>query len=127
MKLSEAMMLGSVTCKMVRGDLNTCALGAAANAIGIAKMANKADWSRINSIKKVWPWLDEEVSRLERNIDGIVFRFDDMVCFGKMTLEQLADYVKTIEPSCGDCCKFDCSCVKAETADAPIEVLVGAA
>ena len=120
MKLSEAMLLGSATCKMVAGDWNSCALGAAGNAVGIPQFDNilaRALW-----IQDTWPWL-RNISRVQEYkgaeltinyCEEIWTRFDNEVVGGAMTLEQLVDYVKSIEPQCGECNKFECTCVKAE-------------
>jgi hypothetical protein len=122
MKLSEAMMLGSVTCKMEQGNLDSCAFGSALNAIG-CKEEGMARWV---SIAKAWPWTTvEDTHCLMTNLACTIYeKFDLKVCCGEMTLEQLADYVKTIEPSCGECNRFDCPCVKAEAA--PVAELVTA-
>ena len=115
-KLSEAIMLGSATCKMVAGDINSCAYGAALNAMGVEKapVENDMDWfidgqSRMEAIKQLWPWTygnsPISISPLAQTIWQ---KFDDEVCGGKMTLEQLVDYVRTIEPECGECHRFDC-------------------
>jgi hypothetical protein len=75
-------------------------------------------------IHEAWPWImdgnkffradwmagQEQVSGLE----AIWSRFDILVCAGRMTLEQLVDYVRSIEPDCGECNKFECTCVKDE-------------
>lgn len=58
MRLSEAMMLGSATCKMVPGDWNSCSLGAAANAVGIPRAEGMFGIQRINAILKEWPWIN---------------------------------------------------------------------
>ena len=60
MKLSEAMMLGSTTCKMVRGDWNSCALGCAGNAVGIANFDTIKGEGRIFPIYDYWPWLSSQ-------------------------------------------------------------------
>jgi hypothetical protein len=113
MKLSEAMMLGSATCKMYPGNWNSCALGAAANAVGIpAKYANDPGPPRCVSILNYWPWLDTSHDYPGSPPWGgiIASRFDYQVCRGTMTYEQLVDYVRAVEPECGECCKFKCTC-----------------
>jgi len=78
MRLSEAIMLGSTTVKMKAGDWNSCAFGAACNALGIRQdgelehtelttsyLNHYADvtWDKIKlfrrqeAIEKLWPWL----------------------------------------------------------------------
>lgn len=106
MRLSEAMMLGSTMCKMEEGNWDSCALGSAANAIGLEKKHNTDE--RIDEIYSAWPWLRGG------QISGIWVRFDHCVVPGLMTLEQLVDYVRSIEPSCGECNRFECTCVKTE-------------
>ena len=39
-------------------------------------------------------------------------KFDHMVCKGEMTFEELVDWVKSIEPECGECNEYQCICVK---------------
>jgi hypothetical protein len=131
MKLSTAMMLGSTTCKMVPGDWNSCALGCAGNAVGIGqgvrREASGFIWmsdgrGRSQHIYDVWPWLNGEKMFWAALIWG---KFDSKVCSGEITLEQLVDYVRSIEPSCGDCNKFECSCVKSEVVyESKAEVLI---
>lgn len=125
MRLSEAMMLGSVTCKLIPADWNSCAFGCAGNAVGIEQASAKGHGSqvlpdgrmRLGVIREYWPWLSN--SEL---FDSIWRMFDCEVCFDRTkTLEQVADYVRSIEPSCGECNRFDCTCKPAEVAEA-IEV-----
>lgn len=106
MKLSEAMMLGSTLCVMKPRDFDTCALGCAASAIGIRLYHGYI--GRLSEICKAWPWLDFT------NYDEEIFsRFDDLVCRDLMTFEQLVDYVRSVEPECGECNRFECSCSQA--------------
>jgi hypothetical protein len=129
MRLSEAMMLGSTTCKMIPNDWNSCALGAAGNAVGIPQANKKVlgqsqicpDGNlRIGKIGDAFPWLLDNYHAFM----GVIYHlFDRDVCEGKMTFEQLIDYVRSIEPECGECCKFECSCVK-QAAAIPVAELV---
>jgi hypothetical protein len=112
MKLSEAMMLGSVTCKMIPGDWNSCALGCAGNAIGIPKSVMLDGLGRAEAIRAYWPWLAKTSQPYVPWSEEIWQRFDKGVCEGEMTMEQLADYVRSVEPSCGECNVFQCSCPK---------------
>lgn len=93
MRLSVAMMLGSTTCKMVPGKWSSCALGAAANAVGIADNAR-----RPYAIYDQWPWLRYPSPRGHSFGAEIYSRFDADVCRGGMTFEELVDYVRSIEP-----------------------------
>jgi hypothetical protein len=144
MKLSDAMMLGSVTVKMEAGDWNSCALGAAANAVGIPKevppikcplMGCVVEIHGVNRAEAIygrWPWLQEitdyvpqtDFDSEEDFMDQIYGFFDDHVCEGKMTFEQLVDYVRSVEPACGVCNEFECSCVPVEVESTEKEVAV---
>lgn len=124
MKLSEAINLGAVTVKMDACNMNSCAFGAALNAVGVPQ--EEIPCKRYTPLIENWPWLGVgyRSARLNDLAVTIYSMFDSEVCKGKKTLEQLVDYVASIEPSCGYCNRFDCTCAKAETADAPVEVLV---
>jgi hypothetical protein len=63
---------------------------------------------RLGHIKDAWPWLND--SGL---LEAIWKRFDNQVVCGGMTLEALVDYVRSIEPDCGGCNRFDCTCKRA--------------
>jgi len=122
MKLSEAMMLGSATCKMVPADWNSCALGAAANAVGIpCAKDHTEDSKRIDAIIKHWPWLHIG-GRYNPEFYTIWSKFDRLVCNGVMTYEQLVDYVKSVEPDCGECNKLECTCNTSTKDQEPVAV-----
>jgi hypothetical protein len=113
MKLSEAIMLGSTQCKMEPASFSTCVLGVSLWAIGLP--ARSPDWgSRYDLIAQVWPWTDAYSRPGKMYLQEIYQRFDHRVCTGEMTLEQLVDYVKSVEPECGECCRFDCVCRKVK-------------
>lgn len=90
MKLSEAILLGdSLKKPYPAGFLSQgegCALGGAILAVN-----GTYNYDRVEAVQRHWPWFTienfDEVSALYWN-----------VCEGKMTIEQLADYVRTIEP-----------------------------
>lgn len=127
MKLSEAIMLGSATCKMVAGDINNCALGAALNAVGAErhtlsvsiKRVGELEWSttagndRYHALLERWPWLfaaaPGQASWSPSYGMIVADLFDAHVVWGDMTLEQLADAVSAVEPQC-ECNQFDCDC-----------------
>lgn len=112
MKLSEAMMLGSATMKMERGEIQSCAIGAAANALGL--IAYDGTRARLVAIFHTWPWLSTN-GWVSHDCSRIITLFDHQVCDGEMTFEQLVDYVRSIEPECGECNRFECTCQKQET------------
>lgn len=133
MKLSEAMMLGSVTCKMERGNWEACGLGCAGNALGIAAGdgSNSFGNPRVQAIFQQWPWLRPasvfgnaclETESLPYFGGKIARLFDEEVATGKMSLEQLVDYVRSIEPSCGECNRFDCTCKPEAIIDSDLAV-----
>lgn len=116
-KLSEYIMLGIGTVEtMVAGDINSCALGIALNAAGVPAI-NKVSWMSVNAryfaLYVMWPWLSEPVEPTSRVdwCDAVWTRFDNCVIRDRsMTIEQLADYVKSVEPECGECNRFKCTC-----------------
>lgn len=118
MKLSLAIMLGSTTCKMEPCDWNSCAIGSAGNAIGVPQGVENFGIDRSDKLFTAWPWIAGDLYWL-----GIADRFDNQVCEGKMTLEELVDYVKSIEPSCGECCRFTCTCAKFEAVPESVEAV----
>ena len=123
MRLSEAMMLGSTTCKMEAGDWNSCALGCALNAEGVRQYAGRDGYGRSIETNDRWPWIwglidDEGTTFAEQ----IWTRFDFQVCDGRMTLEQLVDYVRSIEPDC-DCNRFNCNCKTTQQEPASVEAV----
>lgn len=122
MRLSEAIMLGAATCKMEAGEISTCAYGVALRAVG-------GDFEYpYSSIMDAWRWTEvwfkdsdghncRSLSDLARSVWR---KFDNEVCDGKITLEQLADYVRSIEPDC-DCNRFNCDCKAKQEAVAEVE------
>jgi hypothetical protein len=100
MRLSEAMALGRVTCVLEKGNWNSCALGCAANAVGIPQWGN-AGRDRYVPILAYWPWLDRPCpcGRCDCSAARHIWSmFDDKVCFSEMTMEQLIDWVRLHEP-----------------------------
>lgn len=115
MRLSDAMMLGSVTCRMEKYNWNSCALGCAGNAVGIPNWGNVGR-KRHDLIFQAWPWLLERchcamclavtvdriryqgVAHHETYCDHITAAFDGQIVYGEMTLEALIDWVRSVEP-----------------------------
>lgn len=116
MKLSEAMMLGAATMKMERFRIESCAIGAAANALSL--VAYDGTFARLHAIFYTWPWLAGPMLRgcrfPSQECTRIIRTFDNDVCDGSMTFEQLVDYVRSIEPACGECNRFECTCAPKE-------------
>lgn len=110
MKLSVAMVLGSTIGPLRSSDINSCALGAAANAVGIPEhiyTCDRAMTDRYDAIGERWPWLAR--SNNQRMLE-IIKLFDVRVSDGDMTFEQLVAYVRSVEPECESCCDRDCCC-----------------
>jgi hypothetical protein len=109
MRLSEAMMLGDSLRERNpsvyladRGEgagYCGCAIGGAQLAVGDTSMFG---------YENIWPWLLDGGYRYDVKISIYFIR----VHLGERTFEQLVDYVRSVEPDCGDCCKFECSCVQ---------------
>lgn len=106
MKLSDAILLGdslkhstsSAFLYSMEGKVYGCAIGGAILADGgtVAqwmgdRQINGIVTSSMKSITSRWPWLKQEY------IDRISRFYDDVVN-GVMTLEALADWVRSIEP-----------------------------
>lgn len=107
MRLSDAIGLGRTLVRVHRaGDIRGCALGMSFLAIG----GNPADVGpNFESIKAEWPWLKERrfdplYSPNNSSANFIAYcksvwlRFDDLVMGGGMTLDQLIDWVRSVEP-----------------------------
>lgn len=127
MKLSEAMMLGDMLRKrnakhFVHEELDGtkcgCALGGASLAIGL-----QYSWDR----RKAWPWILEEIRPgwiWESEIGCSHKRGFIAVMEGVLSFEDLCRWVEEVEPSCGECNRFDCSCVKSAALPVTEEVTV---
>lgn len=117
MRLSTAMMLGDVLRErdgslyltVSGGRACGCAIGGAYLAIGRTRVDHQT--------MSEFPWLMDIgpdgqncwTAQIGCGVSGISF---NSVMRGDFTFEQLVDYVRSVEPSCGDCNKFDCSCVQ---------------
>lgn len=120
MKLSEAIILGdslrerrwsSFLFRRPDGTFCGCAIGGAALACGQTEMYG---------YRKLFPWLLEKSGRGGMKWADAIGTGDggdhpdfSLVVEGRYSIEQLADYVRSIEPDCGECNQFECSCPKA--------------
>ena len=104
MKLSDAIDIGRVTIeKWTLGHLEGCALGMAANAVG-------CEYS-YSDIEKHWPWITEHPGKCplcnrvffypcDTTMMLIAHLFDTHVMdFDDITLDQLIDWVRSVEPA----------------------------
>lgn len=140
MHLSDAIILGSTLGELKPYNINSCALGMAGNTMGITKarpFSNQefldpdliSQRGRIEAIINIWPWL-RCMDRYPRDVTGdkytygklIMSMFDHEVCTRKRTLENLVEYIRLVEPECGECNYFHCQCKNlAVFADESIE------
>ena len=105
MRLSDAMTLGSTLVRFQPGNWSCCAVGAAATAVGVPHGEE-----RVEGIREQWPWL---TSNCDERLIELVTLFDRRVCRGEMTLDQLIEHVRQIEPPC-ECGVCDCVCARVE-------------
>lgn len=119
MKLSEAMMLGSLTFDVAaRLDWNCCPLGTAANAVGIPADENISPLGlhdREITIPLEWPWLEQKILGCD---NSYFWAISDGFEFDQSSFQDVVSFVQRVEPSCGDCNRFECTCKSAEV---PVE------
>lgn len=113
MKLSEAILLGSVGTtqgfgpdSIFRNEEGRCALGAALAAVGQeCDLVDRVVKNPYNLIRKLWPWVNSRIampSILTRRHDGflfdtvetIIWKLNDIV---KMPRPEIAAWVATLE------------------------------
>lgn len=115
MRLSEAIMLGRFTIDSpVQGDVSACAIAMALNAVGRYRDDSIVDWvsPRYQAMGELWPWLDDMKGKpcpfntkhgllgTSEMCSGLVpHLFDYHVSLGTMTLEEMCDYIRSIEPA----------------------------
>lgn len=105
MKLSDAVTLGSSIVKLKPHSWNFCAIGAAVQAEGMMTASAK-EKDIIGAALGYWPWLESNDNAMLEEIANL---FDTKVCNGRMTLDQLIEYIAQIEPPC-ECGVRDCGC-----------------
>jgi hypothetical protein len=110
-------MLGMNTLDLSGNDFNCDILGVAANAVGIprAVWTQESIHERNESILDQWPWLEKQIpvegkDYYQTRFDELSGRFDGE----DGTLGDLLNYIRSIEPECGECNYYDCICVRAE-------------
>lgn len=135
MKLSEAMMLGDVlrvrTNKLYLCVLDT-AIGNSASVLGVDPSTPEgtvcgcalggafyAATGKTIYDRNFWPWLRESPKTGILDWEVLIgCGISNDISFlrvmrGEATFEQLVDYVRSIEPECDECNRFDCQCDKA--------------
>ena len=117
MKLSSAIVLGIQTLDLSGSDFNCDILGVAANAVGIprAVWTKESIKARNESILDHWPWLAKQIP--VEGKDYYQTRFVELS--GHFdgedgTLGDLLNHVRSIEPECGECNDYDCTCARVE-------------
>jgi hypothetical protein len=98
-------------------DFNCDILGAAANAVGIprAVWTKESIEERNESILDQWPWLAKQIPVEGRDYYQTRFvelsrRFDQE----DGTVGDLLNYIRYIEPECGGCNDYDCTCARVD-------------
>jgi hypothetical protein len=125
MKLSDAIMLGAPITTAMPYHLDNCAFGMALNAVGVPKCVElfATGSNRQTELMARWPWLGSWESEQWKDI---VHMFNEDVCCDRsMTLEQLVDYVRAIEPAC-ECNRFDCDCSPKQAEEVQAEYVTQA-
>ena len=123
MYLSDAAVLGDSMRKRnpciylekdnIAGQHCGCLLGGAILAEGLGvgiddnrmRAESRWPWLRDNSIEPVW-FVAGNGHKYEYIVTIGFFR----VCDGNLTFEQLIQWIRSVEPECAECCRFDCSC-----------------
>jgi hypothetical protein len=141
MKLSEAMLLGDSLRRRTNeiylqqdpeheGEWCGCAVGGALLALGRGRARLGKPENNVDAKYSIWPWLVEpDLANYGRPFEGSVEHAENVASFenvmqGKNSFEQLVDYVRSIEPDCGECNQFQCTCQKQEVAQEQIAVTV---
>lgn len=130
MRLSEAILLGDTLRRrdawvflqlLSDGTYCGCAIGGALLAVGDTREASSESFE-IEPYIQCWPWLAEMCPEGNSWVSKVGCNWAHgfaAVCAGRLTIEQLADWVRSVEPACGVCCRFGCSGC-AEPAIAPL-------
>ena len=107
MRLSDAIALGRTLVKPMAGKPLSkdndygCTIGMALRAVGRAYNCSQSDeqnwnwWPVYQQFLEEWPWT---LSHPVINMSDIFRRFDREVMQGTMTLDQLIDWVRSVEP-----------------------------
>jgi hypothetical protein len=136
LKASEALGLGRlITPNPQARDINTCAIGMILNVNGIPQYGDNY-WlrplNRVQEAMNLYPWLWDKVPEsfpypltlqkcASECLQGtyynwVITAFNTYVMDKReMTLDQLQAIIAEIEPDCGICNKFDCTCHTLDT------------
>jgi hypothetical protein len=109
MRLSDAMLAGSMIWTSHRmNNWNMCAIGTAANAVGITAYRNGTVLgldTRAAGIRDHWPWLWEEFAGSDSTWIELISNLFE----GGSEVENLVEFIRKVEPKC-DCNRFKCHC-----------------
>ena len=130
-KLSTMIMMGSTLLERFdpltylecdeEGKWYGCAIGMACKAVGVPS-AKKYE---------MWPWLYELSRNGFRYVSYVSCMFRTVCGLDPMgnsdapiahTIEEIVDWVKLVEPECGECNRFQCSCVQRISVEEAEEV-----
>lgn len=117
MKLSEAMELAAISGQVERDEnWGVCAIGISGKMAGIADEVEHTMFGctftlneRPMCYEKYWPWLEGvNPQTAHKYLWDISDKFEDL----GWTVSKLSKYVALIEPECGECNRFECTCAK---------------
>jgi hypothetical protein len=99
---------------------NCCALGVAANAVGIPASEDGSVLGlrdRRRSIPLEWPWLKESYD----NTNYMMYISNSFEFYG-LSIPSLVEFIRSVEPDCGECNNFQCTCVGLRIQEMPAAV-----
>ena len=148
MKLSEAGTLGSslkrrggrtwIYSNPATNEQCGCFIGGALLAIG---RGDRGAYTELSEIRDAFPWVMQPLTpeqepkfaykvnyyKANKPVDSfaavcLISDLYDAVCRGEITEEQLADWVRSVEPACGDCNRFNCDCAARPASEELVEM-----
>ena len=126
MKLSDALMLAATAYAPVReSEWDSCALSVAALVAGVpgeiaVPLMGETIYlhERPQSIINYWPWLGSA-----EDDDSFLWQISDFFEDYGWSMTRLAEWTAKVEPTCGECNRFVCTCVKTEPQPAANEMI----
>jgi hypothetical protein len=115
-KLSSAIISGMQTLRLTPANPDCDIFGTALRVVEPTPSwpADSAT-ARYEAILGYWPWLERNIpvpgeDHYRSLMMEIEYRFDQQVCRGYTSLSDLLNYIRSLEPACGECCSFGCIC-----------------
>jgi hypothetical protein len=110
MRLSDAIAMGRVLIQLDPGYfLNLDCTKGCAIGMGLAAVDGRATGANFSRMRELWPWLHEKRTEAlpisgVKSSNGWLFKdeighYANLVFVGRMTLEELIDYVRSVEPA----------------------------